>query len=161
MCRLHADRSIQDCSRKPLPEFQYIYFEVQLVTNETRLAASHENGSVALFRADTEHFQLASFQPLRNADRILFIGDTLLVQVKNDTIYTVGGDYEVLSIAVTGSNLKQHLYAAIGFFLVLVVVAAILFQIPLLLKLQSNSNKPISTNSNSNKDLSVLIVRLE
>ena len=85
VCRAHSDRSLQHCARVALPA-THRGFDAQLTGNERRLAAALLNGSVALFRIDTERAALVQLSRviLADAQFALFCGDSLLVGVTTD-----------------------------------------------------------------------------
>ena len=103
VCRAHSDRSLQHCARVALPA-KHRGFDAQLAGNERRLAAALSDGSVALFRVDTEPaalVQLSSVQ-LAGARIALFCGDSLLVGVATDDDVR-----EAVSFTTTGGRLQR------------------------------------------------------
>ena len=84
VCRANC-RGIQ-CARVALPA-THRGFDAQLAGNERRLAAALSDGSVALFRVDTEPAALVQLSRvmLAGANFPLFCGDSLLVVVATDS----------------------------------------------------------------------------
>ena len=107
VCRAHSDRSLQHCARVALPA-THIGFDAQLDGNERRLAAALSDGSVALFRVDTEPAALVQLSRvmLAGAQYALFCGDSLLVGVATDS--ATGGDMrEAVSYTTTDGRLQR------------------------------------------------------
>ena len=103
LCHAHSDRSLQHCVRVALPA-AHEGFDAQLTGNERRLAAALSNGSVALFRVDTERAALVQLSrvTLAGAQFALFCGDSVLVGVA-----TENDELEALSFTMTDGRL-QH-----------------------------------------------------
>lgn len=86
VCRVLSNLSMPHCVRVALPTDHW-GFDVQLVDNERRLAAALTNGSVALFRVETDWTSLSgqavllSLVPLADARNPVFLEDTLLIGV--------------------------------------------------------------------------------
>lgn len=106
MCCVDKNRSIVNCRRLNLTD-KHLGFDVQLVGNATRLAAALANGSVALFRLETNSFvQLLSYDPFvpivsarpRNP---LFFGNTLLVRFAPASYYNSD---EIFTFSMTYGN---------------------------------------------------------
>ena len=104
VCRAHSDRSLQHCARVALPA-THRGFDAQLAGNERRLAAALSDGSVALFRVDTEPAALVQLSRvmLAGARNALFCGDTLLVGVATD--FDVR---EAVSFTTTDGRLQRY-----------------------------------------------------
>lgn len=115
-CKIY--RKSSECGRLELPERNW-GFDVQAVGDETRLAAAHVSGSVALYRVEKQQlnatfanysFVKLSEVLLANARHPLFFGDILLVGVaKNDLIS------EIASFSISNAgNLQQRGHWSIG-----------------------------------------------
>ena len=107
VCRAHSDRSLQHCARVALPA-KHEGFDAQLAGNERRLAAALSDGTVALFRVDTERAALVQLSRvmLAGAKYALFCGDSLLVGVATDS-FTGGDVREAVSFTTTDGRLQR------------------------------------------------------
>ena len=103
VCRAHSYRSLQHCARVALPA-THEGFDAQLGGNERRLAAALSDGSVALFRVDTERAGLVQLSRvmLAGAGLALFCGDSLLVGVATDNDVR-----EAVSFTTTDGRLQR------------------------------------------------------
>ena len=103
VCRAHSDRSLQHCARVALPA-THRRFDAQLVGNERRLAAALSDGSVALFRIETEPVALVQLSRvmLAGARFPLFCGDSLLVGLESN-----GNVREAVSFTTTDGRLQR------------------------------------------------------
>ena len=103
VCRAHSDRSLQYCDPVVLPT-KHVGFDAQLDGNEKRLAAALSDGSVALFRIDTEPVALVQLSrvTLSGARRALFCEDSLLVGVAPNGIVC-----EAMSFTMTDGGLQR------------------------------------------------------
>lgn len=111
-------RKSSECERLELPE-QNWGFDVQAVGDETRLAAAHVSGSVALYRVEKQQlnatfanysFVKLSEVLLANARHPLFFGDKLLVGVAKDDLIS-----EIASFSISNAgDLQQRGHWGIG-----------------------------------------------
>ena len=104
LCRVHSDRSLQNCTRVAFP-VNHLGFDAQLFGNERRIAAALQDGSVSLFRVDA--VPVYALVPLSRVDlsgaRIpLFFGESLLVGVATDNDVR-----EAVSFSMTDGRLQR------------------------------------------------------
>lgn len=102
VCRVHADRSIQNCKSFATPT-KHNGFDTQLVDKDKRLAVAFENGSVAIFRMSEERIAyLPPLITLVGARHPLYLWDSLLVGKK-----TKAGFYAQEAILFSTSGSRQ------------------------------------------------------